>query len=193
MERKKELKYISVIFSILLLSSLVISSNYDEKYNKASTLIDNGKYKKAISLYNEILNNDHELDSHKKSRLFNNIGYCYYKKGEFDNALCFYKDAIEIDSNYLLCINNISSVFIGQKKYKEALYYLKKACRIDEKYIKVVFSLFVVHAKLKNKELAATWLRRALELDEDYTIKRLKRNGLTNRQILKIREYLKKE
>jgi len=93
---------------------------------------------------------------------------------------------MEIDNYYFLCLNNISAVLIKQTKHKEALSYLNKAYQLDNKHIKVIFNLFVVYAKLKNRDLAKYYLEKAFEIDKDYTIKRLKKNGITDKQVKKI-------
>lgn len=186
----KAFRFIFLLVNLLLCSNIFSANVLDEKYKKAGILIDENRYKEAILLYKGILKDDFELDYHKKSRVLNNIGYCYYKQNDLENACDFYRKALEIDSNYFLCVNNISAVLIKQKKYKEALFYLSRAHELDNKYIKVIFNFFVVYANLKNKELARYYLEKAFEIDKDYTIKRLKKNNITDKQIIKIQKYL---
>jgi len=186
----KSFKFIFLLVYLLLSSRILLADDLDKKYKKAGILIDENHYKGAILLYREILKDDFEVDYHKKSRVLSNIGYCFYKQNDFKNAYDFYKKALEIDSNYFLCINNISAVLIKQKKHKEALSYLNRAHELDNKYIKVIFNIFVVYANLKNKDLARYYLEKAYEIDKDYTIKRLKKNGITDKQIIKIQKYL---
>lgn len=184
-----------VLLYIFLLFFNFISANpsdkSDEQYNKVAVLIDNNKYEQAIEIGKEILKNDHELGDFKRSRLYNNIGYCYYKLDKFEEAYNFYLKALAIDNTYFLCLNNISAVLIKQKRYKEALPYLNKAHALDGRYVKVVFNLFVTYINLKNVEMAKHYLKMAFEIDRDYTLKRLKRNGLAGKQMMEIQKFLK--
>lgn len=185
--------FIFLLVYLLLWSNILSADSLDEKYNKACILLDKNRYKEAILLYKETLKDDFELDDHRKSRTYNNIGYCYYRLNDFKNAYNFYIKALDIDNNYFLCLNNISAVFIKQKKHKEALSYLKRAYELDNKHIKVIFNLFVVYAKLKNKDLAKYYLEKAFKIDKDYTMKRLKKNGITENKVKKIQRFLRDE
>lgn len=167
------------------------SDKSDEQYNKVAVLIDNNQYEQAIGLGKEILKNDQELGDFKRSRLYNNIGYCYYKLDKFEEAYNFYLKALAIDNAYLLCLNNISAVLIKQKRYKEALHYLNKAHALDGRYVKVVFNLFVTYINLKNVEMAKHYLKMVFEIDKDYTLKRLKQNGFSGKEIMQIQKFLK--
>ncbi|MEW6455794.1 MAG: tetratricopeptide repeat protein [Acidobacteriota bacterium] len=193
----KDIKTFRIVFLyiFLLLCCNFISANpsdkSDEQYNKVAVLIDDNQYEQAIQLGKEILKNGQKLGDFKKSRLYNNIGYCYYKLEKFEEAYNFYLKALAIDSTYFLCLNNISAVLIKQKRYEEALPYLNKAHALEGRYVKVIFNLFVTYINLKNVEMAKHYLKKALKIDKDYTLKRLKRNGATDKQIMEIQKFLK--
>lgn len=192
----KDIKTFSIVLLyIFLLFFNFISANpsdkSDEQYNKVAFLIDNNQYEQAIEIGKEILKNDQELGDFKRSRLYNNIGYCYYKLDKFEEAYNFYLKALAIDNTYFLCLNNISAVLIKQKRYKEALPYLNKAHALDGRYVKVVFNLFVTYINLKNVEMAKHYLKMAFEIDRDYTLKRLKRKGFAEKQMMQIQKFLK--
>jgi Tfp pilus assembly protein PilF len=85
----------------------------------------------------------------------------------------------------------MAAALLKQKKYVEVLPFLERAYALDSKYIKVVFNLFVVHARLKNREPAKNYLKQALALDRDYTVKRLKKQKVSDEQIEDLEEYLK--
>lgn len=170
-------------------SSILLPNDLLKKYNKAGILIDKKHYKEAIILYQEILKTKFEHDNYKISRIYNNIGYSYYKLNDLEKALYFYYEALKTDNNYVVCINNVAAILLNQKKYQEALSYLTEAYRLDCSKIKVCFNLFVAYAYLKNKEFTKYYLQKAIELDKSYTIKRLKRNGFTNNQIKKIQNF----
>ena len=189
----KTFKYIFLLVYCLTYSNVATSNNLDNKYVKAGKLIEEGNYEKAIFLYEEILKNNHEIDSYKKSRIFNNIGYCNYKQNEWENAIKFYKMALEIDNNYGVCLNNIAAALMNKNKHKEALLYLTKAYKLNDSNIKIIFNLFVSNYYLKNKEEALYYIEEAFNIDQNYTLKILKKNNISNSNIRKIRKYLKKK
>lgn len=184
-----------ILFSILFLSNKIayvdIPEKVKDKYLQVGFLIENEKYEDAVQLGKEILNNyNKELNDYAKSRLFNNIGFCYYKLGKYEEAYDFYLKALETDQNYLLCLNNISAVLIKLKRYQEAIKYLEKALVLNNNNVKVIFNLFVVYAHLKNVEMAKSYLKMALRIDRGYTIKRLKSNGISDKKIAEIQKFL---
>lgn len=186
MRKIKIINYSCLLFFSLLCSRTLLADDLNKKYIDAGFLIDKNQYEEAILLYKEILKESFKLDNHKISRIFNNIGYSYYKLEDQESAINYYKEALKIDNNYVVCLNNIAIVFLNQKKYSEALTHLTQAFKQDGNNVKVSFNLFVVQANLKNKESAKFYLQRAFKIDEYYTIKRLKMNGLTDKQIKKI-------
>lgn len=191
MRNIKAIRFTFLLLYFLFNSTILTANDSEEKYHKAGNLIDENRFREAVSLYVEILKDDFELDNYKKSRIYNNIGYCYYKLKDYENALTYYKKAIKIDNNYLFCLNNISAVLLKKKKFAETLIYLNKAYEINKNSIKIIFNLFIVHARLRNKNLAKYFLNKAFEIDKDYSVKRLKKNGLSTDEIKKIQEALK--
>lgn len=187
----KIFKFIFLLFYCLTYCNIALSNYFDEKYKKAGMLIDENYYKKAILLYEEILKDNHEIDSYKKSRIFNNIGYCYYKLNEVEKASNFYKKALDVDENFVVCLNNVAAVLMNQRKYKEALPRLTKAYQLDNCNIKVIFNLFVVNYYLKNKEDALNYIEEAFNVNENYTMKRLRKKNISTNDIKKLRKHLK--
>lgn len=186
----KAFRFTFLLLYFLLSSCILLADGLDKKYEKAGILIDENHYRAAILLYKEILKANFCLDSHKKSRILNNTGYCYYKLNDFENALTFYNMALEIDNDYVVCLNNFAATLMKQKKYKQALPNLMHAYGLNHRNIKVIFNLFVVYVNLKNKELAKYYLKKVFKTDKNYTIKRLKKNNITDKQIIKIQKYL---
>lgn len=186
----KAFRFTLLLLYFILSSNILLADVLDKKYNKACILVDENQNREAILLFKQILKENFDLDRHKKSRILNNTGYCYYKLNDFENALTFYNMALEIDNDYVVCLNNHSATLMNQKKYKEALPNLIHAYRLDQRNIKVIFNFFVVYVNLRNKELAKYYLKKAFETDKNYTKKRLKKNNITDKQIIKIQKYL---
>lgn len=186
--------FILVFFLVYFFLNLNINSAYEleDKYDRANLLIDRHSYKRAISLFMEILKTNSVLDNHKISRIYNNIGYCYYKLDDLESAQNYYLLALKIDHNYVVCLNNVAAVLMNKEKYKESLPYLNKAYELDKNNIKVIFNLFAVNYYLKNKSKAKFYIEKAFKVNENYTTKRLRKNNFSKSKIRKLREYLVK-
>ena len=67
----------------------------------------------------------------ERSRIFNQIGFAYLIRGEYQAAIQYFHEALSIEErilgkkhpNYARSLNNIGSVFIKMGKYEEALNY----------------------------------------------------------------------
>jgi len=162
----------------------------EDKYSQAGLLLDVNRYAEALALYKEILNSEVPLEDKKRSRIFNNIGYCYFKLNDFEKAYEFYKNALDIDPNYPICLNNYAAVLMNQKKYEEALPYLARAYGI-EKNIKVIFNLFAAHYYLNHQKEALAFIEEALRLDEAYTEDRLKTKNIKQRDIDRLKKRIR--
>ncbi|MFA6924485.1 MAG: tetratricopeptide repeat protein [Bacteroidales bacterium] len=99
-------------------------------YNKAATLVNYGKFKEAIGVYNEI-----SASVKPDCFLLYQIGECYEKMKCYDKALRHYKKAI-IKSN--LTGDKIPDAWFGISiimeetgKLKEAAFYIEKAIEIN--------------------------------------------------------------
>jgi tetratricopeptide (TPR) repeat protein len=166
------------------------AQSVEDKCEKANILLDEDRFVEALSLYDEVLKTDYYLQDKKKSRILNNTGFCLYKLNDLEKAVDSYKKALEIDPNYANCLNNLAVVMINQKKYKEAVPCLEQANRI-EKNIKIVFNLFAVYYYLDHRKEALVYLEEAFRLDEAYTEDRLKKKNISQRDIDRLKKYIK--
>ena len=80
----------------------------DKKLEAAKGLYQTGNYSGALKLYLDMVNTSY---SHK---LHYEIGRCYYKMNDFDNALIYFNNSISLESN-----KNPSYVFLGNIYYKQ--------------------------------------------------------------------------
>jgi tetratricopeptide (TPR) repeat protein len=181
---------IFIILKVFVFSFAIALNNWEDMVNKAGILIDKEKYDEALLTYSEILQKNSEFEAIKLSRIYNNIGFCHFKLKDVDNAIYYYKKALELDSNYSTCFNNLGAVFMGQKKYEEALFLLKKSYYIEKTNIKVLFNLFVINYYLKNKKEAIFFIDEAFKIDENYTESRLRKKNISKSDIKKLRKYL---
>ena len=84
------------------------SSIENKKFEAAKGLYQSGNYSGALKLYLDMVNTSY---SHK---LNYEIGRCYYKLNDFDNAELYFTSSINLESN-----KNPSYVFLGNIFYKK--------------------------------------------------------------------------
>ncbi|KAL4485325.1 hypothetical protein ABPG72_008501 [Tetrahymena utriculariae] len=61
----------------------------------------------------------------------NDLGVCYYKQNNYEDAIKYYKQAFQIDENITVS-NNITQALIGLKQYDQALEQSKKSLEINQ-------------------------------------------------------------
>jgi len=176
---------------LLVLLAVAWADDLDGPLTEAGRMVDDENFRAAISRYHEILVSFPGLDTNRRSRIYNNLGYCHYRLHDYPSAIGFYRQALELDANYFLCLNNLAAVLVKTKQYRQALPYLERADALNGGYVKVVFNLFVAHARLQERSQARAYLRRALELDRGYTLQRLKRQNFGDGQIVRLEEWLR--
>gem|GEM_PF-1374172 len=189
---------ISLIMIIALLGSIsgwtFESLRTQEDIQKAGALVEQNSFQEAITLYFRVLENSNTvLDTKMKSRLYNNIGFCFFKLEDYEQAIHYYQKALSEEPFYTICLNNLAAINMNMKKYPQALTFLKLAYELDKSNIKVVFNLFVVHYYLKNKNEAARYLKEAFQLNEEYTEERLRKKKINQADILKLKSYLSRD
>ncbi len=62
-----------------------------------------------------------KIEYDQKAIELNNKGVELYQFGEYDSALIYYDQAIELDNNYYLPHSNKTTIFLSRKDYKSAL------------------------------------------------------------------------
>lgn len=113
------------------------------RLDKALKYQEEGKYREAIEIYNEIIDLNPE-----NIIVLNNIGVCYLALGNPDKAIEFFKRVIKISPKDSDVYFNIGKAFFISDRLKDAL----KAYKIAEKYrpkdMDIVKNLGIIHLKL---------------------------------------------
>jgi len=98
-----------------------------------------------------------DLQPETKIAIFMTGGQSLVRVGEFDAALNYYNQALEIDSKEPSVLESLGSLYLAQEKYDLALRYLNDALDIstdDKKRVDLFFNRGLVYLKLKNFEEA---------------------------------------
>ncbi len=188
-------KLIIIFIPLLFLSSIFLYSEdslevINKQLERASKLIDEKSYEKALEIYKNLKQWLLKFTLQKTSRIYNNMGFCAYKMNDDDLAEFYYSKAISLDPNYVICLNNLASLHINNDCFSEALIFLSRAFEKDNKNIKVLFNSFVCYLKLRNKEMVKIFIKKAFQSDNKYTTQRLRKNGLNNAQIKRLKKEI---
>ena len=144
-----------------------------------------GRPEKSLEFYNKALKMREELSSsnfHYDMPVYKNqIGIVHEDKGEYDEAVKCYKDALELLEE-LKCLGyedealfrrNLANVYVRQEKYKEAEEEAKKAFKIRLKIlgnhpdtVRSIFQLGVIQANLKAYGKALDFFLEAWEMEK---------------------------
>ncbi|MFO8018073.1 MAG: tetratricopeptide repeat protein [Promethearchaeia archaeon] len=114
-----------------------------DKFQKSSKLFTEGKYNEAISLLNEVLEEEPE-----NIIFWNYLGKVYLKIEHFDDAIDAYRTALNINPKSYSAWQNLGSVFYEKGDYKHAVVALKKSLSLEEKNSLTLSTLAKTYKKL---------------------------------------------
>lgn len=155
----------------------------------------NGNVDEATKYYNIILKeNIKNGDSISQADMLNNLGISSYRKGDFDKALDFYKQASNIYEHLgkehqggLGTLNNIAIICLNQGRYSEALKYFNKCLDIYKKIndkdgiAKAYYNMSAVYYELKKYDKTLSYIDQALEIFKALEDKRMIAGTLINK------------
>jgi len=123
----------------------------------------NQEYHNAIVIW---INTIHQRP--QNPRAWNNLGYSYYKAGQFDLAITSYQRAIELLPTYSVTHLNLGEVRIAQGRYQEAITHLSEALRLNADNADAHNDLGYALQKLGDGEKAMEHFRAAIRLRPDH-------------------------
>lgn len=131
----------------------------------------------------------------KNSAYYNNRGFTYLKKGDYEKALTDFTNAIELDPKSAFPYSNRGYVYFDLKKYNDAVNDFEKAIKLDKNYKDAYCGLAITYYRLGDKEKAIDTYKKAIELDKRFAEidKLIKEEGYfyTEPQLKAINELLK--
>ena len=138
-------------------------SSIEEIVKQANDYFYNAEYKKALSLYYQILSEDLE-----NSGSYYNIGLAYEMLNEFELAVSYYKKSVRINNN-IRSINNLARIYIDVIKNhdiaKEYLDFAIKTAPNDAEAYNLYGNLSCIENDLK---LAENYFKKSIFLDENF-------------------------
>ena len=137
--------------------------NAEQLIQKADDALVVSDYDKALSF---LLEADEKKPS--DADVLFRIGYILDKKDDKDEALNYYKKALEFDKNNEYIYNSIASIYRYNKEYTSAQMRLRDSLAINDKNPITYYNYANLLVDMDNKEEAITMYKKALELNPDF-------------------------
>lgn len=92
----------------------------DYSYKLGQLYLGKKLYDKAINLFRNSLNYWDLNDKIGLGSLYNTLGFTYFKLKQYNHAVYYYTQAIQLLPDYTLALTNLGLVYESQQKYKDA-------------------------------------------------------------------------
>ena len=127
--RKKE---IETELSQLQKKNRAGSATPSDQYSLGVIYLSKKLFDQAIVQFSTSLKNWDRLDTEGLATLYNTIGFTYFESGQYDVSIYYYKEAINLNSNYAIAMNNLAYSYEKKKMLQEAIQTYSKVLTFDE-------------------------------------------------------------
>ena len=108
------------------------SATPSEQYSLGVIYLSKKLFDQAILQFSSALKNWDKLDTEGLATLYNTIGFTYFESGQYDFSIYYYKEAINLNSNYIVALNNLAYSYEKKKMLQEAIRTYSKVLTLDE-------------------------------------------------------------
>jgi tetratricopeptide (TPR) repeat protein len=130
---------------------------------KADSAYEEKDFQKAIALLTEA----NAKESHNPDILFK-IGYIFGQAGNDDEAMKYYKEALELDSNNEYIHNALASIYRKNGEYTSAKMHLHASLEIDDENPLTYYNFGNLLVDMQKDEEALEMYKKAIELNPDF-------------------------
>jgi len=148
-----------------------LPSNYEIFIEYIKLLISDQQYDKVISSFKKTSIREAEYDP----AIWNNLGFAYDKKGNFEEAIKAYKMGLSLDDKLPGLNNNLANAYhsYGLQSRDSSIFsrcfeYYKRAIELDPEYAAAYYGLGHAYKHARNLEGAIYCWEKALEVDPDF-------------------------
>ncbi len=141
-------------------------STFDPKalVQKADDAFQDGDPKKALALLNEA----NVKEPYNSETLFK-IGYILQEQNDNDEALKYYKQALEVDNNNQFIHNSIASLYKKNGEFISAKMHLNASLEIDSKNAITYYNYGNLLVDMQRDDEAINMYEKALEINSDFS------------------------
>jgi tetratricopeptide (TPR) repeat protein len=101
----------------------------------------------------------------EKPSIYNALGWFYYYSGDYQNAIYYFKKAIDEDSKYQFAYIALAYIYDEENNFLAALTYLQEAEKIDENNPDLYNNLGIVYYHLGTYENSEDAFKKAISLN----------------------------
>ena len=102
-----------------------------DQYSLGVIYLSKKLFDQAILQFSNALKNWDRSDTAGLAVLYNTIGFTYFESGQYDVSIYYYKEAINLDSNYTIALNNLAYSYEKKKMLQEAIVIYSKVLIFD--------------------------------------------------------------
>lgn len=173
-------------FILAVLTSLICypqdEKPVDETLAKANTLVEQQNFPEAINQFKRCIEEENKFpspDQDKISGCLNDIGTCYHKLSNFQEAIRWYNQALEVDrklgniDNISIRYSNIGFAYRKLGRYDSALLYYDKALTLNieigdgESIAKTLNNLGSLYHQMARYDSTIYYFQRSLEIKKN--------------------------
>jgi len=93
-----------------------------------------------------------------------NMGWAYYNKGRFKQAVEYYKEALEIEPRFIIALRGLGQTYIAMKKYRDAIETFEKAIDITARFPPLYMDLARAFAAIRDDQAALQTYKKVIAL-----------------------------
>jgi len=145
--------------------AIALKANYSEAYNDLGcTYLLLSKWDLAITYFKKALENTLYPTPHFAQ---NNMGYAYYKKGEYNKAVESYREAIKYQPSFSRAFHNLGIAYEAMSEWDKAIGAYKESIRHAPKDPRSHFFLGKLYLKRNKPSLAIEKFEESIRLDKN--------------------------
>lgn len=136
--------------------------NVNDLYNYANALLKNGIYERAISVFDECIKNNIEVENSLYKQFI-----CFDYLGEPENVIWKLKEVLKINPNHFKSCYNIGAVSYDLENFDESIEFYEKAAKINSNDDSVFYGIALSQYCLGNMVEAEFNCKKALSLNKN--------------------------
>jgi tetratricopeptide (TPR) repeat protein len=139
------------------------SSKLEDLLLRADKAFDGADLKSALALYIEV-----NAKESQNSEILFKMGYRAQQLGDNNEALKYYKEALQKDSNNEYIHNAIATIYRAEGEFVSAKMHLNASLSIDDQSATTYYNYGNLLVDMKHTDEAIAMYKRAIELKEDF-------------------------